>query len=354
MSTLDRYLARWVLGGILLALAVLLALFSVFTLLEELGDVGKGQYGLADAAEYLVLTTPRRVYEVTPVAVLLGSLLGLGVLASHSELTVIRAAGVSTWRIGLTSLKAASVAIVAAALLGELVVPAADDLAEARRSIAMTSRIALKTRTGFWLRDGSRFVNVRQVLPDRRLADIYVYTFDSSRRLVLATHAGRARPADGAWELEQVAESAIREDRVERRTREAERWPSPFQGDLVNLAVMRPDRLSVMDLVRSIDFLRSNEQDAAPYELALWGKVMVPLSAVGMALLAVPFVLGPLRSAGLGQRVLTGSVLGISFHIVSQAASQVGLVYGLPPALGATLPAAGVLGAALWLLHRAR
>ena len=354
MRTLDRYLARWVLGGTLLALAVLLALFSVFTLLDELGDVGRGSYGLAEAAEYLALTTPRRLYEVTPVAVLLGTLLGLGVLASHSELTVMRAAGVSTWRIALTGLKAAGVVILAAVLLGELVVPVTDDLAEAQRSIAMTSRIALKTRTGFWLRDGRRFINVRQVLPDRQLADLYVYAFDESRRLVLATHAKRVRTEDGVWVLDQVAESVLGEDRVENRFRPADRWPSPFAGDLVNLALLRPDRLSALELLRSIGFLRANGQDSMPYELALWGKAMVPLSAATLALLAVPFVLGPLRSAGFGQRILTGSLIGVGFHIVSQATSQLGLVYGLPPALGATLPTVVVLGAAIGLLQRAR
>jgi lipopolysaccharide export system permease protein len=353
MRTLGRYIARWVLGGTLLALAVLLALFTVFALLDELGDVGKGRYGLWEAVVYLSLTTPRRVYELVPLATLLGSLLGLGVLAGHSELTVIRAAGVSSWRIAFAALRATAVLVIAAVLLGELVVPHADDAAEARRSIAMTSSIALKTRYGFWARDGQRFINVRQILPDRRLGAVYAYTFDGERRLRSALRAERARPEGGGWVLEGVSTSLLEHDRVERRAHDSLRWEAPLASDLVELAVLRPDRLSSLDLLRYASFLRANGQDAAPYELALWSKLMVPLSALALALLAVPFVFGPLRSAGVGQRVLAGASIGITFYIASQALSQVGLVYGLAPFIGATLPTAVVTLLAVWLLRRA-
>ena len=353
MRILDRYIGRWVLGGTLLALVVLLALFTVFALIDQLGDVGKGRFGLANMVEYLALTTPRRTYELIPVAALLGTLLGLGVLASHSELTVIRAAGVSAWRIGAATLKAVALPVIAGFLIGDFVVPAADDLAETRRSIALTSQIALKTRTGFWARDGRRFINIREVLPDRDLADVYVYAFDEKRQLRTAMRAGRARSAASGWILEDVSETVISADRVESRSSASVPWEAPLPADLVDLAVIRPDRASSADLLRYARFLRGNGQDPALYELALWSRLTMPLTALAMALLAVPFVFGPLRSVGMGQRVLAGSLVGVSFHIVSQATAQVGLVYGLPPALGATVPTLAVAGLAVWLLRRA-
>jgi lipopolysaccharide export system permease protein len=352
MRILDRYLGRWVLGGSLLALAVLLALFTIFTMLDQLGDVGEGRYGLPEAIEYIALTTPRRVYELVPIATLLGSLLGLGVLAGHSELTVMRAAGVSTARIALASLKAAGPLIVVGVLLSELVVPRADDLAESGRSIALTSSIALKTESGFWLRDGRRFVNVREVLPDRRLGEVHVYTLGEDRRLVSALRAEQARPIDGGWHLDRVSESRLAEGRVEASTVDSISWDLRLDADVADLAVLRPDRLSAAGLLRYVRFLRTNGQDATPYELALWTKLMVPLSAASLVLLAVPFVMGPLRSAGVGQRVLTGALIGVVFYILGQLTSQVGLVYGLPPFLGATLPTAVVLGLAVWMLRR--
>ncbi len=353
MRLLDRYVGRWVLGGTLLALAVLLALVTVLGLMDQLEDVGKGDYTLPAMLQYLVLTTPRRAYELVPVAVLLGTLLGLGVLASHSELTVIRSAGVSTWRIGGSALRAAALPVVAGVLVGELVAPPADDLAEARRSIAIQSQVALKTRTGFWVRDGRRFVNLREVLPDRRLAEVYVYDFDDGRRLRAATRAERARPEGEGWVLEGVRESRVSPGSVERREETERPWDVSLATDLVGLAVVRADRASSADLRRYVRFLRENGQDPSLYELALWVRSSMPLTAAAMVLLAVPFVFGPLRSVGVGQRVLAGALLGVAFHIVSQATAQLGLVYGLPPPLGALGPTVLVLATGLWLTRRA-
>ncbi len=353
MKTLDRYIGRWVLGGTLLALGVLLALVTVFALMDQLEDVGKGHYTLAAMAEYLALTTPRRAYELVSVAVLLGTLLGLGVLASHSELTVIRSVGVSGWRVVGAALKAAAVPVLAGVLVGELVAPVADDLAEARRSIAVTSQIALKTRTGFWARDGRSFVNIREVLPDRRLAGVYVYDFDERRQLRAATRAERARPAGQGWVLEGVNESVISPTGVERVTAGERTWDLALSSDFVGFAVVRADRASVVDLARYVRFLRANGQDPALYELALWVKLAMPFTAAAMVLLAVPFVFGPLRSVGVGQRILAGALVGVAFHIVSQATSQLGLVYGLTPILGATGPTALLLGLGAWLMRRA-
>lgn len=353
MKTLDRYVGRWVLGGTLLALGVLLALVSVFALMDQLEDVGKGQYTLAAMAEYLALTTPRRAYELVPVAALLGTLLGLGVLASHSELTVMRSAGVSGWRVGGAALKAAAVPVLAGVLVGELVAPVADDLAEARRSIAVTSQIALKTRTGFWARDGRSFVNIREVLPDRRLAGVYVYDFDERRRLRAATRAERARPEGEGWVLEGVSESVISPTGVGRITAAERVWDLALSSDFVGFAVVRAERASSADLARYVRFLRSNGQDPAVYELALWVKLSMPFTAAAMVLLAVPFVFGPLRSVGVGQRILAGALVGVAFHIVSQATSQLGLVYGLTPAIGATGPTVLILGLGAWLMRRA-
>jgi lipopolysaccharide export system permease protein len=264
----------------------------------------------------------------------------------------MRAAGVSTARIALASLKAAGPLIVVGVLLSELVVPRADDLAESGRSIALTSSIALKTESGFWLRDGRRFVNVREVLPDRRLGEVHVYTLGEDRRLVSALRAEQARPIDGGWHLDRVSESRLAEGRVEASTVDSISWDLRLDADVADLAVLRPDRLSAAGLLRYVRFLRTNGQDATPYELALWTKLMVPLSAASLVLLAVPFVMGPLRSAGVGQRVLTGALIGVVFYILGQLTSQVGLVYGLPPFLGATLPTAVVLGLAVWMLRR--
>ena len=203
------------------------------------------------------------------------------------------------------------------------------------------------------MRDGRRFVNLREVLPDRRLAGVYVYDFDDGRRLRAATRAERARPEGEGWVLEGVRESRVSPGSVERREETERPWDVSLATDLVGLAVVRADRASSADLRRYVRFLRENGQDPSLYELALWVRSSMPLTAAAMVLLAVPFVFGPLRSVGVGQRVLAGALLGVAFHIVSQATAQLGLVYGLPPPLGALGPTVLVLATGLWLTRRA-
>jgi lipopolysaccharide export system permease protein len=354
MSTLDRYIGRWLLVAFLLAAASLLALFTVFAFVDELGDVGKGQYGLWDAAEHLALTTPRRVQELTPVAALLGALLGLGVLASHSELTVMRVSGVSVWRLALAVTGAMSVPGLASLLLGEVVVPAAEELAEARRTSALTSNSAVVTGRGFWVREGRRFVNVRRVLADGGMEEVYFYDLDDAGRLTRAVRAAQAVPVEGAWRLEGVVESLLDAQRVTRREGLSESWRSPLSPDLVETAVMRPDRASTLELARYVEFLAANGQDPTPYAYALWARLTAPVTALALAVLAVPFVLGPLRSVGLGPRTLAGALGGVTFHIANQMTTHLGLVYGLPPALGATLPTFVVLALGVGWLGRVR
>jgi lipopolysaccharide export system permease protein len=353
MRILDRYVARWVIGGSALALAVLLSLFTVFTLLDELGDVGRGDYGLLQVAQYLALSTPRRTYELVPVAALLGTLLGLGVLASHSELTVIRVSGVSTRRLALSVAQAAAVPALAGVLLGELAVPGTEALAEGVRTAAMASHQALKTRRGFWARDGRRFVNVQHVLPSREMEGVYLYEFDEAGRLQRTVRADRARPEGDAWRLEGLVVSEIGGDRVVARWLTSERWESPLAPDLVGLAVLRPERASSLELARYTRFLAANGQDPAPYAFALWSKLTAPVTTVALTLLVVPFLLGPLRHVGLGPRTLVGALRGVGFHIANQTSTHLGLVYGLPPVLGAAAPTLVVLGVGLWLLRRA-
>jgi lipopolysaccharide export system permease protein len=352
VKILDRYITRWVLGGTALTLAGLLALFTFVSLVEQLGDVGKGRYGIWQAVEYVLLSIPRSAFEVFPMAALLGTLLGLGVLASHSELTVMRAAGVSIQRVVLAVLKPGAVLMLIVLVLGETLAPWGEELGHRLRSMALSDRIALRTSQGYWARDGMSFINIRSILSENRMQGLYVYEFDAQGRLRVSTYAREARYVGGHWLLGGVEQSEIRGDRVVRRELEQAEWATSLAPALVRLAAVSPARLSAWELIKYIGYLGQNGQETAPYELALWQKLMRPLITGVMIFLAVPVIFGPLRSVGLGQRTLVGAMIGLGFFLLNETASQMALVYELNPGLSATLPTAAFLALGIWLLRR--
>ncbi|MGD8999648.1 MAG: LPS export ABC transporter permease LptG [Granulosicoccaceae bacterium] len=352
MTLLDKYIGRSIATSILLALLVLVSLDMLFALVRELDEIGQGEYSFTEAMLYLGLTTPHRIYQYFPVATLLGAIAGLGVLASNSELTVIRAAGVSVTRIVGSILKTGAVMMLAVFLLSEFVIPVAEQTAETRRALKLAEQSALKSEYGFWSRDGYSFINIRDIAPGGQIANVYLYEFDSDYRLRRATHAGRARYDNGQWLLENIVQSDISENRVTQSMIDKARWDSLLAPGLLNIVVIDPARMPVRELFAYIRFLRANNQDAERYSLAMWSKIMTPLAIAVMLLLAVPFVFGPLRSVAIGPRILVGFLVGLAFYIINKAFGYLGVVYAFSPVLSATLPVLLFLAGALFMLRR--
>lgn len=354
MTRIDRYVARHVVQSSLVCLLALVVLFSFISFVDDLGNVGKGAYSLDRALEYVALTTPRRAFELFPLAALIGALMGLGTLASTSELTVIRSAGVSVRRLCFAVMAGASILMLFAVALGELVAPSAERLAQGMRSVAISDELEVNTRFGFWVRDGNSFINIRRVSPGNRMENVSIYEFDADRQLRVATHAGRATHRDEQWMLEDIVQSHVRTDGVTRVELAAANWASLFEPDLVNVVSVRPESLSVIGLRRYMAYLGKNNLDTGPFELALWHKFIYPIATGVMILLAVPMVLGRLKAAGLGQRIVVGVLVGIGFHVLNQASGHLGVVYGLSPAISAVGPTLLFAVAAGWMLSRVR
>lgn len=351
ITILDRYLGGTVIRGALLALLVLASLSAFFTLLGELGDL-RNNYTLTKAALYMLLTLPRRVYEMFPTAVLLGGLMSLGALAANSELMVMRAAGVSVTRITLAVLQAGLVLAVIAALLGEVVAPPGEKYAQSMRSAAQTGYITLQSDNGFWARDGDNFVQIRRVLPGAQLRDLTIYELGDDLQLHSVIEARSASFAHGHWELEDVRQSLIRADGVDTRTLNNVEWRSLLKPDLVEVLSVKPEDLAASALARYVTYLDENNLDSERYRLAFWVKIVTPLSTLVMLLIAVPFVFGSLRSAHAGTRLLVGVLLGMGFYLLNQALNHVGLVYGLPPLLSALAPTLVFAAAGLYAVSR--
>lgn len=352
ITILDRYIGRTIATNIVLALMVFVALDIFFSFVRELDEIGRGEYTLGETLIYLGLKTPYRVYEFFPIAALLGAIIGLGMLASGSELTVMRAAGVSVARITGSVMKTGAVMMLFVILIGEFVVPPTEEMAETRRSLKKADQSALKTEYGFWSRDGGSFINIRDIKLGGRIGDVYLYEFDNDYRLRRATYAGKARYENDEWLLEDIVQSEISDKGVKQDFIKRARWNSLLAPGLLNIIVLDPMLMPAYELVSYVTYLRSTGQAAERYSLAMWNKITLPISVAVMLLLAVPFVFGTLRSVGIGQRILVGFLVGFGFHILNQAFGHLGLVYTLPSVLSATLPTLLFFIAALWMMRR--
>lgn len=352
VTLLDRYIGKAVISATLLVLLVLLTLIAFVELEKELSDVGRGSYGLLQAFAYVGLVMPRFGYEIFPIASLLGSLVGLGSMANHAELIAMRAAGVSLARIVRSVMQAGLLLMVLAILVGELLAPETEQYAQRMRAEAISGQITLKTKYGFWTRDGDSYINIREFRPGAELGDVYIYEFDNAQHLKLASHAEVARHTDAGWELENIRQSKFVGDEVRSRTLERAFWDSLLNPALLDMVMVDPSVLPMAGLYRYIGFLRNNAQNASLYEVAFWGKITTPVVVLVMLLLSIPFVFGSLRTAGVGQRVFAGSVVGIGFLLANKAFAHMAVVYHLDPLVASALPALAVLGLALWQMRR--
>jgi len=351
VTTIDRHIGRSILISTTIVLIVLLTLFIFFIFIDGLSDLGKGKFGFLALTQYVILSLPRKLYEIFPMVSLLGTIIGLSSLALNSELIAMRAAGISILRIVGSVLKIGLVFIIIGMLFGEFVVPVSESQAQRGRNEALGTGYQHKG-SGIWLRDGETFINIGEVLPDETLLDLNLYRFDQASRLLEYTYARSARFDTGKWVMQDVRQTLYVKDRVQTRTMERFDWPSSVTPEVVGVFAVRPEGMSLLHLYRYIRHLEKNRQETNRHRLAFWNKLMLPLATVAMILIATPFVFGQIRSGGLGQRVFIGIMLGLGFIILNRGIGLLGLTLGMPPILGVLIPILGFLALALMLLRR--
>lgn len=352
MNQLERYLAAAILKASAVTLLVLVILLVFFTTIEELDDVGTGDYATVDAFLVSLLSAPRYVFEAFPVAALLGSLVGLGALAAHGELVAMRSAGFSLGRMVGAIIKTGLAMALLVVAFGEFVAPRAEVLAQQHRVEKQQRQVTMSSRYGFWARDGDTVVNVRRIESGAVLGDIHVYEFGADRRLARTVQAERAEYVGDHWQMTGVSRFEIDRSGIAVSRQERVRWDSILDPALLGALMVDPSVLRIDQLWRSIGLLRGGGQTTVEYEVALWNKITTPVSVLVMLLLALPFVLAHGRFAGAGQRVFLGIILGMGFYTLGRGMSYAAVVYDVSPLLTALLPAVVFLSIAFYLLRR--
>ncbi len=354
MKVLNRYLSRQIYGATALVLFAFLGLFAFFDLVHEISDLGTGGYQVYHAAIFVVLTLPSRAYELFPIAVLIGTLYALTNLARHSEITVMRASGLST-RGFLKVLARAGVAFVIITLIvGELIAPRAERAAQEWRLKSMSSVIGQQFRSGLWLKDDAAFINVREVLPDTSLRGVRIYQFDnrSTLRSISEAEEGEFVRPD-RWRLKKVVQTSFGTDQATVSRLAEMEWKSAVNPDILNVLLVSPELMSMPNLVLYIRHLSENRQNTDRYIIALWKKLIYPLASLVMMALALPFAYLQSRMEGVSVRVFSGIMLGILFHMLNGLFSSLGVINSWPPLLAAITPSILFLFTALAMLWRA-
>jgi lipopolysaccharide export system permease protein len=347
LTLLDRYFGRSLLQGWLLVLLVLLGLFIFVDFADQLDDVGKGRYGLADVAAYVLLRLPRRLLDLVPFVALLGSSLALGGLATHSELVVMQTAGVSPWQLAGSVLKAGAWLLLAVMLLTEFVAPPLQQYAYEQRAMAISGTATLHTKQGFWSRNGLRFLHIGGLRHGRIPLDLAIYEFDPDGRLLSFIHAASADISQRQrWVLQEVWQKIFDGQAMITQRLPSRLWDTFLTKTQVRLLERPVDSLSPSELYRYIGYLRDSQQQTEQYQLAFWQKLLLPVTCTAMLLLAIPFVLGLPRGTKLSQRLLLGVLIGVGVYLFSQIATQLGLLLRFNPLVTALVPALLALGLA--------
>lgn len=351
-SILDKYIARTVLMTSLLSLAVLSGLSGLIRFVEQLKSVGKGTYSVAEAGLFVLYSLPRDIEVFFPMAALLGGLIGMGMLASNSELVVMLAAGRSRLNIVGSVMKAAVIMMLAVMAMGEWVAPQLEAEGRELRASAISGGSLISAQQGVWAKDGSHFVNISEVEDTGRLRDLTVYRFNAQRELESVVQGQNATYQNGQWLLTDVEITEHSVERIERKELPRWVWQSSLTPDKLGVVTVKPEALSITGLLDYLDYLQANQQATERYQLALWRKLFAPITVAVMLLVALSFIFGPLRSQTMGARILLGVITGFGFHVSNEIFGPLAQVYSLPPVLGAVLPSALFAGAALYLMQR--
>jgi lipopolysaccharide export system permease protein len=338
MNLLTRYLGREIYLSIALVFTALIMLFAFLDLIHELNVMGQGQYHLGYVLLFVTLTIPGHVYELFPVAVLVGTIIALVQMAASSELTIYRASGASLWQMISALFKIALPLVILSFTCGEFLAPPSERMAQQLRLKAQNTQISLKEfRSGVWAKDVRSFVNVKNVMPDTSLSSIDIYQFDENLRLQSITNAKQANFIEqGRWQLENVVETRFDKQGTHIITAPTQEWHSALNPGILSVLLVVPEQMSAYDLYQYASHLKENHQKSARYEIAMWNKLVYPFALLVMMLLALPFASYHRRAGGVGAMIFMGIVLGLAFHFIGRLFASLGALNEWQPFASAT------------------
>lgn len=355
----DLYVGKVLFGTVLLTWAVLIGLDFVLNLMGEFSDTGKGHYGVAQALVYMAYVMPSHAYILFPTAAVIGSLLGLGQLAASSELTALRALGLSRRRLGLAVAAALTVLTALMVINGETLGPWGQRRADGFKASAESPDMIVAQYSGLWAREGNTFLNAQTGQQRNNgtqrwleLRDVRLYEFTDDGRLESIARAGSAEHRSGGWLLRNVTRTYFEAKSVTQTEVMEEHWQSRLDDTALAASVAQPRYLPATELRSSIQYRQRNGLDASEYEEHYWGRWFYPLNVLALCLAAIPFAFGSLRSGGVGKRLFIGIVFALGFWLLQTQFVELAGVYKFDYRIAYLLPSVVMLGVSAALFRR--
>lgn len=349
---LTWYLGKVILSMIVLTLVLVLGIEWIFDLVNELKQVGVGDYSLPQALFFLLLNSPAKLYDFFPLCALIGTIMGLGVLAGHGELTAMRAAGHSIGNIAFKIMKSAFVITLLVTLLGEYYIPSWQNTAQKQKAYALSKGQALQTEKGAWLRDGKDFVHIDKI-EKNKLTGVTRYQFDDKMQLHTTVFAKEADFQQNHWVLKDIQETQINDEQITKKNIDTQDWHSHIQPTVIQIVGNKgADKLSFQELSQTIAYRQSSGLAVSQFKLIWWQKLTQPLASMLMIFLAIPFVFGPLRSSSLGVKMVVGISLGFVFFSFNKALGPIAIVYNWPAWLAVFTPSVLFSLLAAWVMKK--
>lgn len=355
MSLLSRYVIRAVLGYTALVMAILMVLLGLYLFLTQTDELGTGSYGVFAALIVVVCRLPEQAFTLLPIAALIGALLALGNLARASELVVMRVSGISIFRLAGWVAMAGLALTAITWVIGDYVAPPASRFASQYKTMAKTNQYNAIDSEDMWAKDGDVFLSVQRQSGAQSFGGVYLLHFDEQRRLLSVGRADTAELGDGkSWRLRRYVETRFEGDRAVVTQQAVRALDTRLSIEFLRAAVADPETLTGKALLRYIDYLRSNQLESTEYQIAFWTRVARTCTLPLIVMLAVPFAFGPMRSTGMGARMVVGVLIGAAFFLLARLSNNAGAVYGLDPVVIAWGPTAILAVVTAFTLARVR
>jgi len=359
----DLYIARTVLLALVMVWAVLVGLDAILAVVDEIDQIGLGRYDFLGVLTYVAWSLPRRMYMMFPTAAVIGALMGLGQLAASSELTVMRAVGLSRKRIGLSVVAPLLILTGLMVVNAETLAPWAQHNGDTMRMQARTQNMLIAQYFGLWAREGNTILNA-QVGQEHQeegarwleLNNVRLFEFAEDGRLDAVVHAAQAEHRSGEWRLHDVKRTHFHERSLSQSESVEEQWDSALDAAALAASARvfwRPRYMSSRDLRHGIDYRERNELDASEYLEYYWAHWFYPLNVMALCLAALPFAFGSLRSGNLGRRLFVGVVFALGFWLLQNQVVKLAAVYKFDYRLAYLIPPLVMLTLS-WQMFRRR
>ena len=350
MLTLQRYIALNVIRGFFLIGLILVSLFAVILLIDELDDVGTGTYTWRLAVTYVLLHTPKLLLDFAAFISLVGAIIALGTMAGHQELVAIESVGGTPKKVTVAVIATAIVLMIFVLAIAQFVLPTSLQSANVVKTIATQEYGDFISKTGYWSQNNRRFLHVREIEHGRIPTHIEIYEFNDKHQLNRYLFASHADIEQGEqWTLHGVIVKEIVNGQLFLHKKNSMSWDSFLSSTQLGIIVSKPEALSLTNLFYFVRGLKQRGEQSYRYELILWQKLMNPIAAAIMILLGMRFVFGSQRHVSMGKRITLGVLAGIAFYVLSQLITHIGTITQLPPIFIAVLPAIIVLSVLLFM-----